>query len=142
MTQLGAFVGALIAGPMSDIIGRKPTIIIADVLFTFGAGMMAYSWNIESLMAGRLVVGLGVGIASMAVPIYISEVCPKEIRGRVVTVNVLMLTFAQFLSTIISLLCGNNWRLMLGLAGVPSGLQFFGMLGMPESPRWLAKNKK
>lgn len=94
LCQLGAFVGALIAGPVSDKIGRKPTVLVADILFTCGAGMMAFSWDVYSLMAGRLIVGLGVGIASMAVPIYISEVCPKEIRGRVVTINNLMCTAA------------------------------------------------
>jgi MFS family permease len=78
---LGAFIGALIAGPLSDKIGRKPTIIISDILFTFGAANMAFSWSILSLMVGRIIVGLGIGIASMVVPIYISEICPKELRG-------------------------------------------------------------
>ena len=81
MAQLGAFFGALIAGPLSDKIGRKPTIIISDVLFTFGALAMAFSVSISSLMIGRVIVGLGIGIASMVVPIYISEICPKELRG-------------------------------------------------------------
>lgn len=81
---------------------------------------MCVSPTIPILMAGRIVVGLGVGIASMIVPIYLAEVTPKQLRGTVVAVNVLMLTFAQFLSSIISLVLGRNWRLMLGLAGIPS----------------------
>ena len=100
---------------------------------------MAFSWSIESLMAGRLITGLGIGVASMVVPVYISEICPTELRGALVTFNILMVTFAQFLSSIVCLVCGKNWRLMLGLIGAPSFIQLIGMLGMPESQRWLAK---
>ena len=65
------------AGPLADKIGRKKVIIVADLLFTAGAGIMAISPTLEILMAGRIVVGLGVGIASMIVPVYLAEVSPK-----------------------------------------------------------------
>lgn len=65
------------AGPLADKIGRKKVIIVADLLFTAGAGIMAFSPTLEILMAGRIVVGLGVGIASMIVPVYLAEVSPK-----------------------------------------------------------------
>ena len=71
----------MFAGPLSDRIGRKPTIIISDILFTSGAAVMTGSWNIPVLMIGRLITGLGIGIASMVVPVYISEICPVELRG-------------------------------------------------------------
>lgn len=91
---MGAFFGSLLAGPLADKIGRKSVIIVADFLFTLGAAIMAISPTIPILMAGRIVVGLGVGIASMIVPIYLAEVSPKQLRGTVVAVNVLMLCFA------------------------------------------------
>jgi MFS transporter, SP family, solute carrier family 2 (myo-inositol transporter), member 13 len=77
LAQLGAFFGSLLAGPLADRIGRKKVIMVADFLFTVGAGMMAFSPTIPILMAGRIVVGLGVGIASMIVPVYLAEVSPK-----------------------------------------------------------------
>lgn len=93
-------------------------------------------------MIGRLFVGLGVGIASMIVPVYLSEISPIKVRGAVVAVYVVFITGGQLISSIISLLLGNNWRLMLGLAAIPAKIQILLMLNMPESQRWLAKNHK
>lgn len=76
MALFGAFIGSLIAGVLSDQIGRKPVIIISDVLFTGGSLLMAFAPEIYVLMIGRIIVGLGVGIASMVVPVYLSEVSP------------------------------------------------------------------
>lgn len=92
LAQGGALFGALVAGPLSDAYGRKIVIILADILFTCGAIMMYTAPSITFLMFGRVVIGLGVGIASMVVPIYLTEISPKEIRGTVVAFNVLMLT--------------------------------------------------
>ena len=77
LAQLGAFFGSLVAGPLADRIGRKPVILLADVLFTVGAIVMAIAPEIYVLMIGRIIIGLGVGIASMIVPIYLAEVSPK-----------------------------------------------------------------
>ena len=99
--------------------------------------------TIEFLMGGRIIVGLGVGIASLVVPVYLSEISPVEVRGTVVAFDILLLTGGQFFSSIIALLLGHNWRLMLGLSVVPSVIQLIGMLFfMPESQRWLAKQEK
>ena len=76
MALLGAFIGSLFAGVISDQIGRKPVIIISDFLFTAGSLIMAFAPEIYVLMIGRIIVGLGVGIASMVVPVYLSEVSP------------------------------------------------------------------
>ena len=100
---------------------------------------MMISPSIPVLMIGRMIVGVGVGIAAFVVPLYLAENSPIQVRGTVVAVDVLMITTGQFISSFISLLCGNNWRLMLGLAAIPSILQLIGMLFMPESTRWLAK---
>ena len=92
-------------------------------------------------MIGRLVVGLGVGIASLVVPVYLSEICPVEVRGTVVAVDVMIITAGQFISSIIAFCLGDKWRIMLGLAGVPSLLQLISMVFMPESQRWLENNE-
>lgn len=112
----------MIAGPLSDSVGRKPVVILADILFTAGALIMALAPTIPILMVGRVVTGLGVGIASLVVPMYLSEISPIEVRGVVVAFDVMLITSGQFISSVVSLLLGRNWRLMLGLAAVPSTL--------------------
>ena len=136
---MGAAFGALFSGSISDKIGRKKVIIIADILFTIGAAVMALAPTVQVLMIGRLIIGVGVGAASQIVPLYLSEVAPIQIRGKLVAFNVTMIVFAQFLASILAFLIRPNWRLMLGLAGIPSFLQLIGILFMPESPRWLGK---
>ena len=89
LTLLGAFFGSLIAGFSSKNIGRKVIIILSDVLFTGGALVMAFSEKIFVLMIGRFTVGLAVGISSMIVPVYLSEVAPISIRGVTVTIYVI-----------------------------------------------------
>ena len=71
-------------------------------------------------MFGRILVGLGVGVASMVVPIYLSEVAPVNIRGAVVAFFVVAVTFGQLISSGIALACGRDWRLMLGIAAIPA----------------------
>ena len=133
LAQLGALVGSLIGGPLSDIYGRKPVLILGDIMFTLGALIMMLAPTIAVLMVGRVVVGLGVGLAAYVVPVYLSEISPVEVRGTVVSFNILVLCFGQFISSIIAYLLGRNWRLMLGLAGVPSLIQLICMFFMPES---------
>ena len=74
---MGAFFGSLLAAPLANRFGRKLVIIFADSLFTLGALLMAFAPTIPVLISGRIIVGLGVGIASMIVPIYLAEVSPK-----------------------------------------------------------------
>jgi SP family myo-inositol transporter-like MFS transporter 13 len=106
LAQLGAFVGALMAGPLSDRLGRKPVILAADVLFIAGSVLMYASPTATVLMAGRVVVGLGVGLASLIVPVYLAEVSPTEVRGAVVAIDVMVITAGQFISSLISLALG------------------------------------
>ncbi|XP_045164785.2 proton myo-inositol cotransporter-like [Mercenaria mercenaria] len=132
---------ALIAGYLTDCIGRKKVVMLASVIFTGGAVLMGVSQNKEMLLAGRLVVGAGIGFASMSIPVYVAEAAPADIRGRLVTINQLFITIGILISSIVAgLFSGmqeDGWRYMLGLAGVPSVIQFFGFIGLPESPRWL-----
>jgi MFS family permease len=139
--MLGAAVGGLFSGSASDRWGRKKVIFVADICFTFGALMQAFSANIGMLMIGRLVIGLGVGIASMIVPVYASEVSPTEIRGKIVGFNSACITIGQLISSLTAYWLGERWRLMLGLAAIPSTIQLIGLFWIPESPRWLSKMK-
>lgn len=132
---------ALIAGYLTDCLGRKKVVMFASVIFTGGAVLMAVSPGKEVLLAGRLVVGAGIGFASMSIPVYVAEAAPADIRGRLVTINQLFITIGILISSIVAGLFSemkeDGWRYMLGLAGVPSVIQFFGFIGLPESPRWL-----
>lgn len=123
LALLGAAVGALIAGPSSDAYGRKPAIIVADVLFVAGSTVMACASSLAVLMVGRLLVGLAIGVASAIVPIYLSEVAPIAVRGRVVAIFVACITAGQAVACVVALLLDHNWRLMLGIAAVPAAIQ-------------------
>lgn len=103
MAIAGAIIGAAVGGRLNDWIGRKPSILAADLLFAVGAFVMAAAPNPYCLIAGRILVGIGVGVASMTAPLYIAEASPAQIRGALVCVNVLFITGGQFLSYLINL---------------------------------------
>ncbi|XP_057958102.1 inositol transporter 1 isoform X2 [Malania oleifera] len=146
MALVGAIIGAAVGGWINDAYGRKSATLIADVVFAAGAIVMAAAPDPYVLILGRFLVGLGVGVASVTAPVYIAEAAPSEIRGGLVSTNVLMITGGQFLSYLINLAfteVPGTWRWMLGVSGVPAVVQFFFMLFLPESPRWLyLKNDK
>ncbi|KAH6777308.1 inositol transporter 4 [Perilla frutescens var. frutescens] len=140
MAVAGAIVGAGFGGLLNDKYGRKKSILLADILFFIGALIMAGSIAPWMIILGRIFVGFGVGMASMTSPLYISEASPAKIRGALVSTNGLLITGGQFLAYLINLAFTNapgTWRWMLGVAAVPAILQFFLMLSLPESPRWL-----
>ncbi|KAK7270047.1 hypothetical protein RIF29_22922 [Crotalaria pallida] len=146
MAVAGAIVGAAVGGWINDAYGRKKATLIADVIFALGAIVMAAAPDPYVLILGRLLVGLGVGIASVTAPVYIAELSPSEIRGGLVSTNVLMITGGQLLSYLVNLAftqVPGTWRWMLGISGVPALVQFSLMLFLPESPRWLfMKNRQ
>lgn len=137
--MIGATLGSLVSGTFSDRYGRKPIILVSAVLYTVGAIIMALTPSISVLMIGRFVVGLGIGASSQIVPLYLSEVAPIKVRGQMVALNTLAITFGQFLAAITSFLLRPHWRWMLGVIAILSAAYFFGMICMPESPRWLGK---
>ncbi|XVE51002.1 hypothetical protein DITRI_Ditri02bG0003400 [Diplodiscus trichospermus] len=145
MAVAGAIFGAAVGGWINDRFGRKKSILIADVLFFVGAMVMALAPAPWMIILGRVFVGLGVGMASMTAPLYISEASPARIRGALVSTNGLLITGGQFLSYLINLAftkAPGTWRWMLGVAAVPPAVQFVLMLSLPESPRWLYRRKK
>ncbi|KAL2518577.1 Inositol transporter 4 [Abeliophyllum distichum] len=145
MAVAGAIIGAAFGGWMNDKYGRKKSILLADLLFFCGAIVMCAAPAPWMIIIGRVLVGLGVGMASMTAPLYISEASPARIRGALVSTNGLLITGGQFLAYLINLAftkAPGTWRWMVGIAGVPALVQFFLMLSLPESPRWLYRNDK
>ncbi len=138
---LGALVGALVAGVLADKIGRRVTILLAAVLFTIGALFEALAPNTTVLIIGRLIVGFGVGVASVAAPLYAAEQAPTRLRGRFVSIYQLAITIGIFIAYLVDQALINNdmWRVMLGVSAVPAVLLFIVMLPMPDSPRWFVK---
>ena len=90
---IGAAFGALFSGTISDRIGRKKVILVADVLFVIGSLILAAAPAVWVLLVGRFIVGLGVGVASQIVPLYLSEVAPVEVRGKLIAFNNAMICF-------------------------------------------------
>ncbi|PPD67001.1 hypothetical protein GOBAR_DD36123 [Gossypium barbadense] len=145
MAVAGAIFGAGIGGWMNDRFGRRVSILVADVLFFVGSIVMAVAMAQWMIILGRIFVGFGVGMASMTAPLYISEASPARIRGALVSTNGLLITGGQFLAYLINLAfthAPGTWRWMLGVAGLPTLVQFILMLTLPESPRWLYRQNK
>src|SRR6185503_8351442 len=138
---LGAMVGAGFAGPLSDRMGRKRLIMIAAVVFTIGALGAAAAPSAWPLVAARFVIGLAVGSAALVVPLYLSEIAPTELRGRIASLNQMMIVIGILAAFVVNaiLASSGDWRLMLGLAAVPSLILLAGMFSMPETPRFLVR---
>ena len=138
---LGALFGALAGGELADRIGRKRTVLIAGAMFTLGALVQALAPDTVILVAGRLIVGAGVGVAAVAAPLYAAELAPTTLRGRFVSAYQLAITAGIFLAYLVDgwLSKSDVWRWMLGASAVPGLLLFVVALVAPESPRWLMK---
>ncbi len=156
---VGCLVGAMVAGTLSDRFGRKRLLIISACLFAVTSVGNALATNFSIFIFWRMLGGVGIGLASNLSPMYIAEVAPAAMRGRLVSVNQLTIVIGVLAAQIInwSLVRGlpagatdefirtswfgqAGWRWMFGLTAVPAVFFFLGMLGVPESPRWLAKN--
>src|ERR1700678_824706 len=141
---VGAVVGALLAGRVADLIGRRLTVLITAAIFVVGVLLAAFTPTFPVLLVARIVIGLAVGSASMVVPLYIGEVVPPRVRGGLVSLNQLAITAGILVSYLIDYgLSGSaNWRLMFGLAAIPAVLLFVGMLFQKESPHWLIRQDR
>lgn len=138
---LGALAGALVAGAVADRMGRRRTILLAAVLFTLGAILEAVTGGVTVLVLGRLIVGFGVGVASVAAPLYAAEQAPTHLRGRFVSIYQLAITIGIFVAYLVdqALTNADMWRVMLGVSAVPAVLLVFVMIPMPDTPRWFVK---
>jgi len=137
----GALFGALVGGTSSDAIGRRWTNIGAGMSFIAGSVLSAMAPNVDALIASRVIIGLAIGLTSVAAPMYIAELSPARSRGKLVSLFQLAITFGILVSYVVDrgLAPEHAWRWMLGLAFIPGALLVLGMMAMPESPRWLLK---
>ncbi|KAL7009025.1 hypothetical protein EMMF5_001222 [Cystobasidiomycetes sp. EMM_F5] len=145
ITTGGALIGGIAAGITSDKIGRRSLLMLADVTFIAGAVIQAVAHNMATMTAGRAILGLGVGMASCVCPLLISEMAPTHLRGRLVTVNVVAITFGQVVAYAIGAAfekSSGGWRWMSGLCAIPAGVQIIALYFLPDSPRQLVLRNK
>ncbi len=136
---LGALFGSLAGGELADRIGRERAVLIAGAIFTLGALVQALAPDTFVLVAGRLAVGAGVGVAAVAAPLYAAELAPTAVRGQFVSCYQLAITLGIFLAYLVDgwLSAKGAWRVMLGASAAPGLLLFAVALAAPRSPRWL-----
>ncbi|KAK7224919.1 hypothetical protein V2G26_012922 [Clonostachys chloroleuca] len=142
---LGAVGGALLLSPTNEYFGRKWAIIISIILYTIGAALEAGSINFGMIVSARVILGLGVGLEGGTVPVYVAETVEHKIRGNLVSLYQFNIALGEVLGYAVAamfLRVPGNWRYILGSSLVFSTIMFFGMLFLPESPRFLMHKKK
>ena len=141
---IGSILGVLVAGMVSDFLGRKKTMLISALLFSISAIGCAVAADFTQLVIFRIVGGFGIGIVSIVSPIYISEVSPAHVRGTMVSLYQLFITIGFLLAYLANYLIlkgtamPDYWRPMLGAEAIPDLLFLVLIFFIPESPRWLA----
>ena len=138
----GAALGALFGGRVADRLGRKRTLLLCACIFLVGALGCALAPGVQIMVAARIILGIGVGAASVTCPLYLAEMAPPDRRGRMVTINELMIVTGQMLAFAMNALLDHVihdphvWRIMLAVAAVPAIALLLGMMTLPDSPRW------
>ena len=149
--SLGAAVGALVAGPLTDKFGRKSLLIVDAGVYAVGALLSAFAWNTEVLLFARTLIGLAVGADSAIATAYIAEFAPRARRGALMIMQQWMITVGILVSFIVAVVTfkvapeeatGVDWRVILGVGAVPAVIALALRAKMPESPRWLMLNKR
>src|SRR5271167_2846908 len=136
---VGAMIGALVGGSVADRIGRRATLVWAGGIFIAGSVLAPLAPNVGVLIVARLIIGLGIGFTSVTAPVYVSELAPPQSRGMLIGLYQFALTVGIALADLVGYLLAAQqaWRLMFGLAVVPTIFFLMAILTVPESPRWL-----
>jgi sugar porter (SP) family MFS transporter len=140
----GCILGPLLGGSISDWLGRKKTLAVTALVFALGTIGTVVPHNAIEFDFARFIGGLGVGLASVVSPMYISEIAPSHLRGRLVTVNQLAIMVGALLSIVVDYLLSFSagWRMMFASELLPVAVFLVGLTVMPESPRWLVCNNR
>ena len=140
---LGCVAGASIAGWLSDRFGRRRILILSALLFGLSSLGAALPRNLAEFVVARFIGGVAIGVASVLAPLYIAEVSPPRIRGRLVSLNQMAITTGILLAYLVnwglSTVGPSGWRWMFATAAVPSAAFFVALFFVPESPRWLTE---
>lgn len=141
---VGAMIGALGCGPVADRVGRRRILLMTAAIFVVGSLLAGLAPDVYVLVTARFVLGVAVGMASVAVPLYISEMAPPHNRGFLVALNQLAITAGILLAYLVNYAFAGseNWRLMLALGALPGVLLYAGMYALPESPRWYVSHDR
>lgn len=140
---IGTVIGSMLAGIPGEKLGGRESLRIMAVLYIVSAVGCAAAWNWPALVLFRFIGGLGIGGSSVIGPVYIAELAPAKLRGRLVAIfqiNIVIGILLAYLSNYLIGLAGfglNEWRVQLGIAGIPAVLFLVMLLGIPRSPRWL-----
>lgn len=136
---IGAMTGAIVGGAVADRIGRRTTLVWAAGIFIFGSLLAPLAPNVAVLIVARAVIGLGIGFTSVTAPVYVSELAPPQRRGMLIGLYQFALTIGIALADLVGYFLADQqaWRLMFGLAVVPTVFFLAVILTVPESPRWL-----
>ncbi|KAF3020291.1 Solute carrier 2 (Facilitated glucose transporter) member 8 [Neopestalotiopsis sp. 37M] len=146
--NIGCAVGAMTIGFFADSLGRERTLSLASIIFVAGALLQAASYTITQMTAGRLILGVGVGAYSAAVPLYLTEIAPAAIRGRIGAINLMILCFAEMVVFFVVygffFMNSNDWwRLPIAIQIVPALILAIGCwVWVPPSPRWLVTQER
>ncbi|KAK0391675.1 hypothetical protein NLU13_1174 [Sarocladium strictum] len=143
----GTVLGALLAAPIGDTLGRRHSLLVAVAVFCIGAVFQVCAQAVPMLLVGRSLAGIGVGAISVLVPLYQSEMAPKWIRGTLVCAYQLSITLGLLAASIVNYFTANMdtaaaYRIPLGLQLVPAVILTAGLLVLPETPRFLVKHGK
>ncbi len=136
---VGAVIGALVGARLSERFGRKRTILIISAVFVVGTLLASISPTELTLALSRVLLGMAVGGATQTVPMFVAELSPPQIRGRLVLAFQVAIGVGILTATIAGASQLLDWRLMIGIAAAPAALLLLLMLPAPESPRWLVK---
>jgi MFS transporter, SP family, xylose:H+ symportor len=143
---IGTIIGALIIGKFADKYGRRNVLFILALLYLISAVGSGLAWNWYSFLIFRLIGGIGVGGASVVSPMYIAEISPAKIRGRLVAVTQLNIVLGMLLAYFSNYFINSldlaqlEWRWMFGVEAIPAALFFILLFTTPRSPRWLIAN--
>lgn len=149
---IGCVIGAMFAGTISDKVGRKKMLVLSGILFAISSVGIAIPLSLSWFVFFRLIGGIGIGVASMLAPMYIAEIAPADIRGRLVSVNQLgIVTGILLIYFVNASIAGwhdeawnvsTGWRWMFGSGVIPSVIFLIMLIFVPESPRWLASKER
>ncbi len=142
---VGAVIGAAANGVLADVYGRKKVIIATALIFAVGSVICGFAVSVSWLIAGRMILGLAIGMVNFVVPLYLSEISPQRVRGMLVSLYQLAITAGILFSYLINrvfALTEHNWRWMLGSGLIPALVLLIGISFLGDTPRWLISKRR